>query len=50
VSHHPLLKIGPIKQEQVSIDPPLWIYYDVITESQIERMINLSQNQVFFKF
>jgi prolyl 4-hydroxylase len=33
---NPFLLIGPIKQEEVFDKPQIWVYYDVITNKQIE--------------
>lgn len=46
VDHHPLLKIAPVKEEQVFDRPPIWLYHDVITEEQIDRMKYLAGPKV----
>lgn len=38
----PMLYIAPVKEEQVFYDPAIWIYHDVITESQIQLMKRLA--------
>ena len=35
---HAYLLIGPVKQEQVFDAPAIWLFHDVITDSQIEIM------------
>ncbi len=42
IDHHPILKIAPVKEELVYDDPPIWVYYDVITDKQIEIMKSLA--------
>ena len=34
--------IGPIKQEEVFDKPQIWVYYDVITDNQIEILKKLA--------
>lgn len=47
INHHPLLRIAPVKQEQISDDPPIFVFYDVITEYQTEQMIEFSKSKVY---
>lgn len=57
VDYHPLLKIAPIKEELVFDRPPIWLYHDVITEEQIDRIkylagpkVNPSTNRFLFTY
>ncbi len=38
--------IGPIKQEEVYDKPQIWVYYDVITDNQIEIFKKLALPKV----
>ena len=40
------LLIGPIKEELINEDPPIWIYHDVISDKQIEMMKTLAMSNV----
>jgi hypothetical protein len=31
IHYHPLLVIAPVKMEEVFDNPPIWVYYDVIS-------------------
>ena len=42
IRYHPLLTIAPIKEEQISDNPAIWLFHDVITDNQIETMKNLA--------
>jgi hypothetical protein len=42
ISYHPALKIAPVKEELMYDDPPIWLYHDVISESQIQIMKSLA--------
>uniref|UniRef100_A0A336MNH5 Neutral ceramidase n=1 Tax=Culicoides sonorensis TaxID=179676 RepID=A0A336MNH5_CULSO len=42
----PYLKIGGVKVEQVNIYPPVVIFHDVLFDSEIELMINVSKSQL----
>ena len=44
------LKISPVKQELLYLDPPVILYHDVITEKQIETMKNLATARVIENF
>ena len=43
---HPFLLIGPVKQEEIFDRPAIWIYYDVVSESQIQLMKTLALPKV----
>jgi prolyl 4-hydroxylase len=47
VNHSPLLRIAPVKEEQVFDVPAIWVYHDVITEKQIELMKAMGSPKVF---
>ena len=38
LNDHPFLVIGPIKEEAIHDNPPVWRYYDTITEKQAEYL------------
>lgn len=44
--HHPLLLISPIKYELINLNPPLFIYYDIISERQAHEFKNQSLPKV----
>lgn len=44
--HHPTLLISPIKVEQVYLDPPMSIFYDVLTPSQMAKVKELGEPRV----
>lgn len=48
VNDHPLLVIGPVKQEKVFEDPDIFVYHDVLSEKQAERMITMARPRVGF--
>lgn len=41
-----MLKIAPVKEEQMFDNPAIWLYHDVITEKQIQRMKYLAEPKV----
>jgi hypothetical protein len=41
-----MLIIAPVKEEKVYEKPDIWIYYDVITDKQIEMMKTLGYPKV----
>jgi len=43
IHYHPMLKIAPVKEEQMFDNPAIWLYHDVITEKQIQRMKYLAE-------
>lgn len=42
ISYNPLLYIAPVKEELVNIDPPIWVYHDVLSNDQINAMKSLA--------
>ena len=46
VNHNPFLIIGPIKEEQLHRNPDIWLYYDVITNEQIQIMKSMALPRV----
>lgn len=48
VNDHPLLVIGPVKQEKVFENPDIFVYHDVLSEKQAERMITMARPRVGF--
>jgi hypothetical protein len=46
MNHNPLLIIAPVKEEQLFDDPPIYLYHDVITETQAKLIKNLTSNKV----
>lgn len=48
LNQDPLIRISPVKEEQVYDDPPIWIFHDVITDKQIEEMKTLASFKVRF--
>uniref|UniRef100_A0A0A1WCZ3 procollagen-proline 4-dioxygenase n=1 Tax=Zeugodacus cucurbitae TaxID=28588 RepID=A0A0A1WCZ3_ZEUCU len=43
---HPFLLIAPIKTEELNHDPLLVVYYDVVSDAEIEEMKSLSNDQI----
>lgn len=43
---HKHLLIAPIKTEQVHIQPDIWIYYDVMSDSEIKIIQELAKPKV----
>lgn len=44
--HHVSLLIAPIKEEQVFDDPPIFVFYEVATDKQIKRTIEIAMPKV----
>lgn len=42
IHYNPFLYISPVKEELMHIDPNIWMYHDVISDSQIEIMKKLA--------
>lgn len=43
---HPSLKIGPVKVEDINLDPHVVIFHDVLFDSEITQMINTSKTEI----
>lgn len=39
--HHPSLYISPIKEEMVHLDPPIRVFYNVLTQKQMDKVKEL---------
>ena len=46
---NPFLLIGPVKQEEMFDNPAIWVFHDVVTDSQIELMKTLALPKVIRK-
>ena len=46
VNHHPFLVIGPVKEEDVYDNPPIKLYYDVISQRRSDEIIELGRKFV----
>ena len=42
INYNPYIYIAPVKEELLHIDPDIWIFHDVISNSEIETMKNLA--------
>ncbi|OXA55828.1 Prolyl 4-hydroxylase subunit alpha-2 [Folsomia candida] len=42
-ANNPYFMIGPVKEEQLHVDPPLWVFHDVIYNSEIEVIKAISK-------
>ncbi len=42
INYNPYIYIAPVKEELIHIDPDIWLFHDVITDSQIETMKKLA--------
>lgn len=38
-ANNPYFMIGPVKEEQLHVDPPLWVFHDVIYNSEVSIRI-----------
>ncbi|XP_055848240.1 prolyl 4-hydroxylase subunit alpha-2-like, partial [Episyrphus balteatus] len=43
---HPFLLLAPIKVEELSLDPLVVLYHDVIYDSEIEKLIEMANNKM----
>jgi prolyl 4-hydroxylase len=41
--HHPTLYISPVRQEQVYLDPPMFLFHDILTKKQMQIVKELGQ-------
>jgi len=46
-NNHSFLILGPIKQEIISIDPIVVVYYDIISQERIKTIKNMANKRVF---
>ncbi|KAH8260824.1 hypothetical protein KR038_003841 [Drosophila bunnanda] len=42
----PFMRIAPLKEEEVSKDPLMWLYHDVLYDSEIAHFLNLSSDDL----
>ncbi|KAH8248745.1 hypothetical protein KR032_002902 [Drosophila birchii] len=42
----PFMRIAPLKEEEISKDPLMWLYHDVLYDSEIAHFINLTSNDL----
>ncbi|GFR30867.1 prolyl 4-hydroxylase subunit alpha-1 [Trichonephila clavata] len=42
LSHHPFLRLQPVKEEQLWIEPKISLFYDVISDKEINIMKSLA--------
>ncbi len=42
INYNPYIYIAPVKEEQLHIDPDIWLFHDVISNSEIEIMKKLA--------
>jgi len=42
INYNPYIYIAPVKEEQLHIDPDIWLFHDVISNSEIETMKKLA--------
>ncbi|XP_043662316.1 prolyl 4-hydroxylase subunit alpha-2 isoform X2 [Drosophila teissieri] len=42
----PFMRIAPLKEEEISRDPLIWLYYDVIYDSEIAQLTNLTREEM----
>ena len=45
-NNHPLLVVGPIKEEELHLDPWIVMYHDVVTDSEIKDIKMLATPRV----
>jgi hypothetical protein len=48
-NHHPYLVLSPGKEEQISADPSIYIYYDSITDQQTQLLKNIARTKVKYR-
>lgn len=46
---HPRFRLSPLKVEQAHLNPDIHIYYDVLTDAQIEAVLDLANQQQSFR-
>ncbi|KAH8391549.1 hypothetical protein KR200_010470 [Drosophila serrata] len=42
----PFMRIAPLKEEEISKDPLMWLYHDVLYDSEIAHFINLTSDDL----
>ncbi|KAH8333868.1 hypothetical protein KR059_004041 [Drosophila kikkawai] len=42
----PFMRIAPLKEEEISKDPLIWLYHDVLYDSEIAHFINLTSDDL----
>lgn len=42
----PFMRIAPLKEEEISKDPLIWLYHDVIYDSEIAQLTNLTREEM----
>lgn len=45
-NNHPFLYLGPIKQEIISIDPIIAVYYDIISKERVKIIKKMANKRV----
>ncbi|KAH8305479.1 hypothetical protein KR018_009587 [Drosophila ironensis] len=46
----PFMRIAPLKEEEISKDPLIWLYHDVLYDSEISQLLNLSRKDMILGF
>ena len=41
--YHPFLKIAPVKEEELYLDPRIVMYYDIVTQEEYETVKNIAK-------
>ena len=44
--HHPFLLLQPVKVEQVSLEPFIVVYHDVISDNEINKIQEMAKPEV----
>ena len=44
--HHPFLLLQPVKVEQVSLEPFIVVYHDVISDNEISKIQEMAKPEV----
>lgn len=40
------MRIAPLKEEEISKDPLMWLYHDVLYDSEIVHLLNLTRDDI----
>lgn len=43
---HPYFKLGPLKEEVLLDDPPVLLFHDFVTQSEVDQIIELAKPKV----